>query len=46
MLPCSSDHLYIIYNTEYNGKGFPGGSVGKDPPANAGDVQDTGSNPW
>ena len=32
-------HLVICINT----KGFPGGSVVKNPPAGAGDIRDTGS---
>ena len=28
------------------GSGFPGGSVAKNLPANAGDTGDMGSNPW
>ena len=34
-------HFVTCVNTE----GFPGGSVVKNPPANAGDIRDTGSIP-
>ena len=38
-----SPSVYI--HTANRVQGFPGGTHGKNPPANAGDVRDTGSNP-
>ena len=39
ILTCSHDGIVC------NPYGFPGGSVGKEPPANAGDTRDMGSIP-
>ena len=33
-------HYSIIYSVNINSAGFPGGSSGKTPPANAGDTKD------
>ena len=47
----SIHHVYFKYITIFfvnytSIGGFPGGPVVKNPPANAGDSRDTGSNPW
>ena len=39
------DIYYIVIYVKCAGVGFPGGSVVKNPSANAGDVRDTGSVP-
>ena len=39
------DHLIRHFSDIFKGQGFPGGTVVKNPPANAGDAKDVGSIP-
>ena len=45
MKSLSGIYLITIINNYMIFKGFPGGSVVKNPPANAGDLRDAGSIP-
>jgi len=37
---------YVLTTQCYNYVSFPGGTSGKNPPANTGDLRDSGSIPW
>ena len=44
-LQCKEEHLPNFYKLVYHLQGFPGGTVAKNSPANAGDTGDVGSIP-